>query len=111
MADFVEVLKHKRRMCYCRKCSECPMSTMNNGEYVSCDIFMSKHPENAEEIIMEWAKENPAKTNADKFKEVFGVDIYYTNEHRCSGIQCPNYSVCDKCEYKNFWEQEYKEKV
>lgn len=86
------------------------MSTMNNGEYVSCDIFMSKHPENAEKIIMEWAKENPAKTNADKFKEVFGVEAFSEGELGCNGIKCPNKTKCGECEYKKFWSKEYKER-
>ena len=33
---------------------------------------MMEQPMKAEEIVMQWAKEHPHVTNAEKFEEVFG---------------------------------------
>lgn len=80
----------------------CKMSWNANEKKMFCDNFMGNNPEEAEKIIMDWAKEHPAVTNADKFKEVFGMDPDTSN--------CPITCMgCDGCEYLNFWEQEYQE--
>lgn len=106
MAEFTEVMKAKRRMCFGILCDYCPISSNNNSAGIECGNFMMEHMEDAEEIIMKWAKEHPIKTNADKFKEVFGYNIdHSTGCHKledCDGD-------CIKCEFSNFWNQEYKE--
>lgn len=114
MAEFVEVMKHKKRMCdtlYCKghKCTKCQMDFENNGKFLDCRTFVIDYPQEAEEIIMKWAKENPVKTNADVFRETFGHEIA-KNPHGCSGINCPNEQyVCDSCTLNGFWNKEYKE--
>lgn len=67
---------------------------------------MAEYPEEAEKIIMNWAKEHPVKTNADKFKEVFGVEV--DNYGSCNGIKCQKeYIDCRNCECNEFWSKEY----
>lgn len=98
MAEYVEVLKQKERMCKSvDSCGECPLNRLSD---IECKHYLLANPTEAEEIIMNWAKEHPVKTNADKFKEVFGVkhnnvmDILYQANFR---------------KYCEFWNQEYKE--
>ena len=110
MAEFIEVMKQKKRMCETLNCRSCSLSSDNNNCNVGCTKFILKYYEQSEKIIMNWAKEHPAKTNADKFKEVFGVEINASGGivSSCTGIKCPD-SSCDNCKYKDFWQQEYKE--
>lgn len=72
MAEFVKVAAEMTRMCrhYAGFCKECPL-----GFVASCRNWVPAHPEEAEEIIMKWAEENPLKTNGEKFREVFGYDM------------------------------------
>lgn len=105
MAEFVEIMKQKKRMCesHDEHCSFCEIlkscGTMTCREY--CMVF----PQEAEKLIMTWAKKHPLITNADKFKEVFGIEP--------SGNHCPqcfcNEQECVTCSGNKFWSQEYKE--
>lgn len=109
MAEFQEVMKHRNRICeYYARCIGCPLSIETNGTEYGCVDFEMKCPQQAEEIIMKWAEEHPVQTNADKFKEVFGIDV---NNNICVFIYegyCP-IEGCKKCDKYNFWQQEYKE--
>ena len=93
MAEIVEVIKQRDRMCKNQKnhCEGCELSSSKNTRKVSCNGLLNNYPQEAEEIIMAWAKENPIKTNAEKFKEVFGITW---NEAPIGN---------------KFWNQEYKE--
>lgn len=107
MAEFVEVIKHKKRMCKERACGLCEIGNgCMSGQH--CNSYMMENPEKAEEIIMKWAEENSVKTNADKFKEVFGVDIFKDTIHNCAGIR-RNANKCEECKYNGFWIKEYIE--
>lgn len=64
------------------------------------------------EIVENWAKEHPVKTNAEKFKEVFGTEPPIN--------ACVNNIDCENCEYYGdgdcnvrnlFWDAEYKGKT
>lgn len=116
MAEFVEVIKTKDRMCRSLKhrCDDCPIQRyIDNPNYNcpvtpwhnSCESFLINYPQEAEEIIMEWAKANPAKTNAEIFKELFGVQIIKTPKN-CGGIRCSELN-CDTCKYNGFWDKEF----
>ena len=107
MSEFVEVMKQKKRMCdtFGENCSRCGLSLHNNGIDKLCENFFKDHPKAAEEIIMNWAKENPIITNADKFKEVFGLE----HVGGCNGIKWECDFICDMCNFKNFWNEKYKE--
>lgn len=118
MAEFVEVMKQRKRMCEhfdgLIDCQSCPLgkavysaNLSKNMEF--CRLFVVSHPQEAEEIIMKWVEENPGKSNADKFREVFGLDIA-KNPHSCLGIKCPDEQItCYGCAYDEFWDKEYKE--
>lgn len=114
MAEFVEVMKNRRRLCETyNMCAECPMDKKNNKKNISCEYLFNSHHKEAEEIIMKWAEEHPIKTNADKlkviFKEVFGVELDIEALCGCIGIRTHCTHNCEYCKYHNFWEQEYKE--
>lgn len=113
MAEFVEIIDTKRRICETHKeCYGCELCIGDkNGGYMSCSTFMECCPQNAEEIIMNWAKEHPIMTNKDKLKEVFGYDFNFL--HKCKGLVCPddkdgNCISCNDCKFLNFWNKEYK---
>ena len=103
MAEFTEVMKQRERMCNQIGCLECEFTNKN---IVDCNNYIVSNPQKAEFIIMNWAKENPIITNADKFKEVFGVDI--NKNDCCLKVEC-NYSNCGECEWDDFWYREYIE--
>lgn len=85
--DGVKLLKELDRMCtwYNRlsTCEECPL--------IGCDF--STLAENADGVISsieKWSKEHPVKSNAEKFKEVFGVQPspagYQQNHTKAAGM-------------------------
>ena len=70
--EFVDVMKIEERICdyYGRtRCMECLLGKANNGKRVDCPTFITKYPEEAQEIMMKWAEEHPIKTNGSKFLE------------------------------------------
>ena len=78
MAEFVKVVTEKNRMCAAHNecCTGCPLSAKSRGTEITCSIFLKESPEEAEEIIMQWAAEHPVITNGAKFEEVFGVPFW-----------------------------------
>ena len=62
MAEYVEVMRQKKRMCDSYKnCKACPISESpdKKREHLLCTDFMYAHPDIAEELIMKWVSENP----------------------------------------------------
>lgn len=59
MAEFVEVMKQKTRMCNSITCHSCLLSGEINGTEYDCDGFLEKCPKEAEDIIQAWVKANP----------------------------------------------------
>lgn len=109
MADFVRVIEEKNRMCRTSGilCVNCPL----NQQEESCEQYVLWYPKEAEIAIMKWAEENPIKTNADKFKEVFGFEpdktqCPYTNKSGCKHINC--FNGCNGCPLNGFWDKEYR---
>ena len=94
--SFTEAMKIRKRLCTSMRdaCVNCPLSSDNNDTTESCDDFMLDHPDMAEPILKEWMAEHPAKTNRDKFTEVFG---------KCEFVIC-SVVPCSKCDW---WDQEY----
>ena len=72
--DAVKYLKEKERMCkyYDRKCQKCTF-----GRYVRCVDVQNNDPEKAVEYVEAWSDGHPYRTNADKFREVFGEFVTY----------------------------------
>lgn len=105
MAEFTKIIAIRNRMCHkINSCPECPLYAENTG--YSCRECVFRDPEEYERILLKWDAENPIKTNADIFKEVFDVGISPTG---CNGFDCPYNESCETCQLKDFWEQEYKE--
>lgn len=79
MADYVEVMKIQSRMCKKKRyCTRCPMGSENNGKGYGCGDFSRIYPEQAQEILLKWAEENPFKTKWDKLIEIFGEEMAVT---------------------------------
>ena len=82
-------------------CSDCPFNrkVCNAGKLIFYSI-------EAIEIVEQWEKEHPVKTDAEKFKEVFGFEpnVFTDNEKH---ILCNGYRTIDE----KFWDAEYKGKT
>ena len=69
--DAVKMLNEVVRMsqnCTIR-CEECPISSNCNGMDVECNNLRIYHPEKYVEIVENWSKAYPQKTQADLFLE------------------------------------------
>lgn len=119
MAEFNEIMHTRERMCQeiCvthKQYDECPMNGKNNGKNINCMSFFRHYPEEAEILIMKWAKEHPVMTNKQKMMEIiaeaFGEDLaihLIGHRHKCEGIACGDNS-CESCTYSKFWDKEYQ---
>ena len=59
MAEYVEVMKQKKRMCSSTLCCECDIFHFSGEKVGSCPQFILNNPSKAEKIIMAWAAEHP----------------------------------------------------
>ena len=76
MAEFKMVMREFRRLCEGKKCTDCPIwEKVDKDAETFCSAWLTNHSEEAERIIMRWAKENPLMTNRMKFKEIFGIEF------------------------------------
>lgn len=48
-------------------CTDCPLSSSNNGIGVPCTDFEMLYPENAIDIVQEWSNKHPPKTYLSEF--------------------------------------------
>lgn len=98
--SFTEAMAIKNRMCETinYKCENCCMAP----SAASCNDFFMNYADEAEVILKEWAAEHPAKTNRDKFVEVFGEIERFG---KCEIIDCSTVP-CLEC---GWWQQEYVE--
>lgn len=70
----VNFLREWRRMCLAEhaKCrDECPFGICENGEGLSCDMFVRKFPMTAVEVVQRWSDEHPQKTRLDDLLEKY----------------------------------------
>ena len=100
-----EMARTYERICkvyYADYCGECPLIGRNFIDATDCLNAIILHPDEYEKALLDWAKENPAPTNRDKFFEVFG-DRNYSDED-CT-------ATCDTvpCAYCDWWDEEYVE--
>lgn len=78
MMELKEYMDIKRRMVKLNpvtgcgaSCYDCPLGLESiDGCSIECMIFEMRHPEKAEKIVKQWAKEHPAKTYAQDFYEL-----------------------------------------
>lgn len=52
-------------------CGGCPLSINKNGETKHCRNFIVDCPDKANEIIVDWCKENPIKTRQSELLKLF----------------------------------------
>ncbi|MBQ0097356.1 MAG: hypothetical protein KBS62_00250 [Oscillospiraceae bacterium] len=100
------------RMCMSFEgCDTCPLSDYNNGEKVKCDVFILNNSDKANEIILKYLAEHPAKTYRQDFLEKFpnapthndGYPVVCAyNIYNDSNFTCEN--SCVEC-----WDKECKE--
>lgn len=84
-------------------CSDCPISSNNNGKGLYCAAFELEYPEEAVAIVEKWAEEHPQKTILTDFLEKFpkaklgedGTPYYccpselgYEDEKHCRDCDC-----------------------
>lgn len=87
-------------------CHDCPLF----NKICNCDSPIY-YAHEAADVVEEWAKQHPIETNADKFRELFGVQPPIN--------VCVNKMGCGNCEYcsdgrcnvrNSFWNSPYEEK-
>ncbi len=67
------------RMCkFYGECNNCPFN-YEKTHCGTCNIFMGKHPDKANEIILKWCKEHPVETRQDRFLKIFPNVKKYDN--------------------------------
>lgn len=68
-AEKLRMTKRTRRQGCKIKCSECPLSSQNNGtsDSMSCITFEMYHPEKAIVIVQKWSDEHPQRTYLSEF--------------------------------------------
>lgn len=86
-------------------CTDCPFN-----EKVCSAGTAIRNAYEAIDLVENWAKEHPIKTNADKFKEVFGFEptpIYCVNNNvKCEDCEYFDYND-GLCDATRFWDAEY----
>ena len=108
------------RMCITENkyCRECPLSELNTNENLYCAEYLLKYPDKANEMILNWCKEHPAKTRQSEFLKMFpnaridsdgviGVapcaiekGELIKNDSLCSAAH--GFNNCDECR-KEYW--------
>lgn len=103
--DAVEYFKEKARMAQsCRiDCKSCGLSNYKNGTNLGCKHFEYENPDRAIEIVENWSKAHPRKTQADLFFERYPNAVKDENGIPeilpCDiGILCENSAECCKFE-------------
>ena len=74
----LEYFKEQKRMCESMGvlCTKCPFSIISDQYgYSDCLDIEHENPEMAITAVEQWSVANPIFTNANKFEEVFGIDI------------------------------------
>lgn len=111
--DAVKMLEEVVRMsqnCTIR-CEECPISSNCNGMDVECNNLRIYHPEKYVEIVENWSKAHPQKTQADLFFERYpdaerrGNGIPYSRPCEIGLVsreKCDENKSCEDCR-KKYW--------
>ena len=107
MMDAIEFAKEMKRMI--------EYSPRKNEICYDIKGIIRQDPEFAVRIVEEWSKAHPIQTNADKFKEVFGVAPYndLLEDYVCppsaarGEIGCSLKKRCDECAH-SYWDMPYE---
>ena len=110
-----EFIRAYYRMCedvYLHDCTDCPLRTAADSHKVTCEGLMRSYPDEAADLVEQWAKEHPEKkrkTYAEDFKEKYpkaniaGIcrGNLYGHKESC----CPRHGDCVAC-----WNEEMEDK-
>lgn len=107
MLTALEYFEIKKRMSkvdikgFCNEpCTNCPISSYNNGVDVGCLVFEKLYPEKAIELVEKWNEEHSVKTikddllekhpnarlNKDDEPRACALDLGYVNNGECSSF-------------------------
>lgn len=101
MWDSIRTMNKGEENCGGVRCTDCPLYTKGPCGPVFAFEYI--------ELVENWAKQHPVKTNSQKFEEVFGFDmsICFDCDKSCEECQfCDRNGTCNSKE--KFWEAEYK---
>lgn len=101
-------------------CHYCPLSHCNNGLNQVCGDLTRKHPDKANEIILNWCEENPVETRQSEIQKIIPaitlnageeyvdicpneIDTDFNHNHLCD-----NYAECSDCK-REYWLAEVDE--
>ena len=110
--DYARFCKHN-----ISNCKKCPLSHCGNNSGLGCSMFVKKHTDKANEIILKWIKEHPVKTRQSELLKAFpNVPIDYTVSSICpidfdkffDAEMCHCYKDCTTCK-KEYWLTEVEE--
>ena len=104
--DVIKYFKEKNRLleslgkgdirCSFICCSDCPISSNNNGKGLYCAAFELEYPEEAVAIVEKWAEEHPQKTILtdflEKFPKAYEAEVVWNVCNRHLG-----YEPCNNC--------------
>lgn len=113
MTNALEFLQETNRMCSSHKeCTDCPLKCLASFYgYSTCRIAMFNECEKAVSAVDAWSKKHPIRTNAEKFKEVFGYEPkFFSGIYFCpvpSSQHCGENTDCCTC--GKWWDKPYKE--
>jgi len=112
--EFVKAMETRERMCdkwQNRCCIGCNLHPRNNGVNLTCNDFVLEHPAEAEKILEQWDKENPARTILDEFKENYPNAELDNDE---TPFLCPSsigyVDSCNDMDCVKCWSQPAKDK-
>lgn len=86
MAEYVEVMKQKKRMCNSTLCCKCDIFHFSGENVDNCPQFISNNPSKAEEIIMAWAAEHPEPVYPTWWEWLENIGIVSKPKSECSKI-------------------------
>ena len=96
--DAISYLKERERICNRFAHSPCMYCPFDGN----CSSLEKSEPSEAVRIVEEWSKEHPATTNADKFKEVFGVE---PKRPKLNGVVVHEKGMSDE-----WWDEPYEDR-
>lgn len=114
--EYSEIKGRMTKLCHI-KCSDCPLSSTNNGMNMRCAPFECKYPEKAFAIIEEWGQKHPIVTNAQYYAEELRKLGFHVDEtilkNRCPIHKIAKYSgkitcwneACVDC--RKWWDEDY----
>lgn len=110
--DAVEFIKARERMCmHYQECGCVGCPSIDQREML-CEDIVSENAEKAVEIVEEWLKAHPVKTNADKIEELTGtkISVEADNNFYSIHIKTDGNTEYGVAKLKKWLESEYVEK-